>query len=63
MPIPGTLARKITADFRAEKKYGGRKYFCDAGLIFPVLVVYRPSLSSVWHICKDVDMVIRIYIA
>ena len=34
MPIPNTLARKITADFRAEKKYGGRKNFCDAlGLI------------------------------
>ena len=30
MPIPDTLARKITADFRAEKKYGGRKKFCDA---------------------------------
>ena len=30
MPIPNTLARKITADFRAEKKYGGRKKFCDA---------------------------------
>ena len=27
MPIPDTLARKITADFRAEKKYGGRKKF------------------------------------
>ena len=30
MPIPDTLPRKITADFRAEKKYGGRKNFCDA---------------------------------
>ena len=30
MPIPDTLPRKITADFRAEKKYGGRKIFCDA---------------------------------
>ena len=30
MPIPDTLARKITADFGAEKKYGGRKNFCDA---------------------------------
>ena len=30
MPIPDTLARKITADFRSEKKYGGRKNFCDA---------------------------------
>ena len=30
MPIPNTLSRKITADFRAEKKYGGRKKFCDA---------------------------------
>ena len=29
MPILDTLARKITADFRAEKKYGGRKNFCD----------------------------------
>ena len=33
MPIPDTLARKITADFRAEKKYGGRKFFCDALII------------------------------
>ena len=30
MPIPNTLSRKITADFRAEKKYGGRKKICDA---------------------------------
>ena len=30
MPIPNTLSRKIMADFRAEKKYGGRKKFCDA---------------------------------
>ena len=30
MPIPDTLARKITADFRAQKKYGGQKNFCDA---------------------------------
>ena len=30
MPIPDTLPRKITADFRAEKKYGGRKKICDA---------------------------------
>ena len=31
MPIPDTLhvACKITADFGAEKKYGGRKKFCD----------------------------------
>ena len=40
MPIPDTLARKITADFRAEKKYGGRKKICDAlanTLEWPVL--------------------------
>ena len=30
MPISNILSRKITADFRAEKKYGGRKIFCDA---------------------------------
>ena len=30
MPISNILSRKITADFRAEKKYGGRKKFCDA---------------------------------
>ena len=30
MPIPDTLARKITDDFGAEKKYGGRKNVCDA---------------------------------
>ena len=36
MPIPDTLARKITADFRAEKKYGGRKKFCDALGLVPI---------------------------
>ena len=30
MPIPDTLARKVTVNFGAEKKYGGRKKFCDA---------------------------------
>ena len=44
MPIPNTLSRKITADFRAEKKYGGRKKFCDA---LPGAMQYcsRPD----WH--------------
>ena len=36
MPIPNTLSCKITADFRAEKKYGGRKKFCDA--LKPMLI-------------------------
>ena len=39
MPIPDTLARKITADFRAEKKYGGRKKFCDA-LLNEILLIW-----------------------
>ena len=47
MPIPNTLSRKITADFRAEKKYGGRKKICDALVVrciwysWIVVVVYH----------------------
>ena len=44
MPFPDTLARKITADFRAEKKYGGRKKICDALAIF--LVFMASAMTS-----------------
>ena len=47
MPIPDTLARKITADFRAQKKYGDRKKICDAlfkTMIFK-LIIQNSSLG------------------
>ena len=48
MLIPDSLARKITADFRAEKKYGGRKNFCDAlphGLRRPMRTQLMSAIS------------------
>ena len=38
MPIPDTLPRKITADFRAEKSMGAEKKFVM--LCWPTKIVY-----------------------
>ena len=57
MPIPDTLPRNITADFRAEKKYGGRKKFCDV-LQWPTKIVYANKSWLVVNSLIPVDLLV-----
>ena len=54
MPIPDTLARKITADFRAEKSMGAKKIFVTLWFIRHLsdgLYIFHTNL---WNLPSDI---------
>ena len=46
MPIPDTLARKITADFRAEKSMGAEKKIVTLWLLYLIMYLICACFHS-----------------